>query len=237
MQIDCDLPEKREVVNIVCDTGVELDAVLGRLLRLWRWVERHFNGLRMDSANVRTVSALCGGDEKFWKAVEAQGWISFEENAVCIPGYAKRFSKSAKRRALDAKRKSANTPHASGTNAESKRKVAGAKEDLEKRREEKSKSIEEIPPLPPTAEPLRKSLGDWIEYKREKNQSYKPSGLKAMVSQAIERAERFGVAAVDAAIQKAMANGWQGWDQENSFGVANGKQSTRVGAGQRYLGE
>ncbi len=132
MQIDCDLPEKLEVINIAHESGVDIDTVIGRIVRFWRWVERHFNGPTLESANVRTVSALCGGDENFWRAVEKEKWILFGDNSVSIPGYKKRFSKSAKRRALDAKRKSAKRRQQD----DRKRTTCGAKEEQEKNRKE-----------------------------------------------------------------------------------------------------
>ncbi len=237
MQIDCDLPEKREVINIMCATGSELDATIGRLIRFWRWVERHFSGPTMLSANVRTVSALCGGDENFWKAVEHEGWISFDESGVTIPGYIKRFSKSAKRRSLDARRKSANRPQGVRKPSARDRTLCGAKRDLEKKRIEESPLGDSIPALPPllsASEPFMKALERWLAYKREKRQAYKPEGLSSMVGMAVKRAEAHGVGAVVDAMEKAMANGWQGWDQANSFGGSSGGNQQRQS--KRFVG-
>ena len=120
LQIDLDLPEKPEVQAIArasakCPSMSEvsenvrsecaLSATLGRLLLFWRWVERHASSDLVRRADVHTLVSLCGGDEQFWHSVEAVGWVSFTEEGVVIPGWKKRFSKSAKNRAKDAKRK------------------------------------------------------------------------------------------------------------------------------------
>ena len=91
-------------------------------------------------------------------------------------------------------------------------------------------------PIALDAQDFRKTLGQWLEYKSSKRQEYKPQGFAAMVSRAAKLAGTFGLQAVIDAMERAMANGWQGWDQQNSFqGTANGK-SNHVGPGQRYAG-
>lgn len=70
-------------------------------------------------------------------------------------------------------------------------------------------------------DPFRATLGLWLAYKGKK---YKAAGLTAMVSRASNLAAAHGVQAVIAAMDRAMANGWAGWDQESSFGGKNGHQ-------------
>ncbi len=60
-------------------------------------------------------------------------------------------------------------------------------------------------------------LGAWLEYKRERGERYKPTGMKRLVSACSERAKQFGVPAVCDAMNRAMANGSQGWNFSNSF--------------------
>ena len=64
---------------------------------------------------------------------------------------------------------------------------------------------------------FRQRLGEWLAYKKERRQSYKPQGFASMLSVAEPRVVGFGMPAVLAAMQKAIANHWQGWDQESSF--------------------
>lgn len=96
---------------------------------------------------------------------------------------------------------------------------------------------EELTPILDVPE-FRKALGLWLKYKKQRRESYKPAGLSGVIDAAEARAKSNGVQAVIEAMQTARANGWQGWDQKSLFGISNGtsKQTTRVGAGQRYRG-
>ncbi len=82
-------------------------------------------------------------------------------------------------------------------------------------------------PLPPglDCEAFKAVLADWNAYKRERRETYKPQGMAQMLGAAAERAKAHGVDAVVAAMKRAMANGWQGWDQTNAFqqGKPDGK--------------
>ena len=98
---DVCLPQKPEVLELVDRTGLAPDQVVGRLLMLWGWAALNSSDgtARM---SIRLLGRLCGGDEDFWREVEAVGWlvIDAENGTVAIPGWDRRFSKAAKSRAL-----------------------------------------------------------------------------------------------------------------------------------------
>jgi hypothetical protein len=102
---DVCLPQKPEVLELVDRTGLAPDQVVGRLLMLWGWAALNSSDgtARM---SVRLLGRICGGDEDFWREVEAVGWlvIDADNGTVAIPGWDRRFSKSAKSRALHAVR-------------------------------------------------------------------------------------------------------------------------------------
>lgn len=114
---------------------------------------------------------------------------------------------------------------------------------VEKSREEESR-VEEYPPLSPLdggngAEPqtvsaettekilarllpdyhisdyLRRSLSDWIEYKKERRDSYKERGLKSLLTMFETNASKYGDEAVAEVVQESIANRYQGitWDK------------------------
>jgi hypothetical protein len=99
---DVCLPQKPEVLELVDRTGLAPDQVVGRLLMLWGWAALNCSDgtARM---SVRLLGRICGGDEEFWREVEAVGWlvIDADNGTVAIPGWDRRFSKSAKSRALE----------------------------------------------------------------------------------------------------------------------------------------
>ena len=90
---------------------------------------------------------------------------------------------------------------------------------------EKTKTKENTPPcIPPSRgepgkqedglsclrEPLRGKLQVWLDYKRERRESYKPTGLSALVSKVSVSAEKYGNQAVMDLIDQAMSCGYKG---------------------------
>lgn len=57
---------------------------------------------------------------------------------------------------------------------------------------------------------LLSAVLDWLAYKREKRQSYKPTGLRSLFSQIQRAAQEHGDAAVADLIRNCMASGYQG---------------------------
>lgn len=98
---DVCLPQKPEVLDLVDRTGLEVDQVVGRLLMLWGWAALNSSD-GSARISVRLLARACGGDEAFWREVEAVGWlvIDAENGTVGIPGWDARFAKAAKSRAL-----------------------------------------------------------------------------------------------------------------------------------------
>lgn len=76
------------------------------------------------------------------------------------------------------------------------------------------------PPSPPhfsanvDSERLRRTLSNWLAYKPK---PYKPLGLKALVSRIENRVLAHGEQAVVDAIERAMAQGYKGWDFDEWF--------------------
>lgn len=65
------------------------------------------------------------------------------------------------------------------------------------------------------AEPLKTAVTDWLAYKREREENYKPTGLKSLLSEIENKAAAYGADAVAECIQTSMANNWRGiiWDK------------------------
>ena len=71
------------------------------------------------------------------------------------------------------------------------------------------------------------ALTDWMRYKAERGQKYKPTGLMALVEETGRYAGECGEAAVAAVIRKSMANGWAGIAWETIERPAPEKQADR----------
>lgn len=60
------------------------------------------------------------------------------------------------------------------------------------------------------SEPVKEALTDWLQYKREKGQSYKPTGLKQLFDGIETEIKNRGEPAVIEGIRNSMQNNWQG---------------------------
>jgi hypothetical protein len=147
IQIDCSIGSKPEVEELIDLTGDDRWLIVGRMVGFWTWA-----GLNADGGTARMtmprLGRMFGGSTEFWQAVESVGWISFGQDGqtVEIPGWERRFSKSAKTRANHADRASAARSAAQERTdpcAEAHAPVReSALEEIRTRREE-------VPPPPP----------------------------------------------------------------------------------------
>jgi hypothetical protein len=97
--VDIALPEKPEFQEIMDLTGRDEAWTEFLLVRLWGWASMHC----ADGTARMTIPRLVrlrGGDEAFWRAVAAVGWLEINEEAgtMAVPGWDRRFSQSAKAR-------------------------------------------------------------------------------------------------------------------------------------------
>lgn len=91
----------------------------------------------------------------------------------------------------------------------------------------------ESPELPEAIagdEMLREAVEDWLSYKAERRERFKPLGLKAFYGQVANATARHGPAEVVRAIQTAMANNWQGW----THGLGQESRAGPRGGGRRH---
>ena len=65
---------------------------------------------------------------------------------------------------------------------------------------------------------LADAVIDWLSYKKERREGYKPTGLKSLLSQIEKQADAHGAHAVADTIRLSMSNGWRGiiWDRIQS---------------------
>ena len=71
-------------------------------------------------------------------------------------------------------------------------------------------------PLPLDCSPeLIEAVRNWLAYKKEKNQSYKPRGFQSLMTTIQKNSRRYGDDVVIEVIEMSMANGYQGilWDR------------------------
>jgi hypothetical protein len=59
---------------------------------------------------------------------------------------------------------------------------------------------------------VQQVITDWMEYKRERNEGYKPTGLKQFVSLVARRVAETRAEVVVEQFRRSMSSGWAGWD-------------------------
>lgn len=84
-----------------------------------------------------------------------------------------------------------------------------------KKKENTNTSNIPLTPLDGCSQSLRDAVRDWLTYKHERSEDYKPTGLQSLLTQIQNKAAAFGDAAVCGAIRLSMSNNWRGivWDR------------------------
>ena len=121
-------PDKPEVVAIAAATGLDQDAVVGKLLRLWIWADQQsVDGDAMSVTNAFLDRLVFHSG--FARALSNVGWLDGREGRLSIPNFDRHNGQTAKKRAQTSKRMQTKRKRDAGS-------VTNA--SPEKRREEKS---------------------------------------------------------------------------------------------------
>lgn len=74
---------------------------------------------------------------------------------------------------------------------------------------------------------LSETVKDWLSYKKEKRQNYKPTGLKTLLTQIKQHADKYGDKAVIDLIRESMSSNYQGiiFDRLSKARAAPAKQN------------
>lgn len=238
IKIEVATPDKPEVVQMSNILGIDQDAVVGKLIRLWIWGDQQTvdgNALSVTEMFIDRCT-YCPG---FASALRTVGWLDGRDSRLSIPNFARHNGKPAKQRANTQKRVKG---HRETCNDDSVTNVLP-----EKRREESKKkttSSKKFEPLkvelPETLanDKFRVAWSEWVAFRSEKK---KP----LLASTAGKQIKKFSTAGCDVAIamiDRSIENGWTGLfelkDGANgkSQGSANGSEST-VEREQRKLQE
>lgn len=133
-------PDKPEVVRMAALLGIDQDAVVGKLLRLWIWADQQTvdgNGISVTDSFIDRCTFLPG----FANALRQVGWLEGRDSRLSIPNFDRHNGQSSKQRALTARRVADCKSRKSNSNATS------VTEALPKAlpREEKRRIIKPLP--------------------------------------------------------------------------------------------
>ena len=165
------------------------------------------------------------------RTFESFGMIEVVDNFLCLPSWEKyqsaeklahMRSKNAERQARFRERKRAELAEKTVTPAlpVTPSNTIDIEEDKEIEREEEKKDKkkaasgkpEQLPTidfgsLSPT---MISEIEKWLQYKKERKETYKPTGLKALIAEIQNNVSRYGEQAVIDLIHKCMAANWRG---------------------------
>ena len=169
--------------------------------------------IRKDADRAKAYDAICDyaldGKEPDLSALPDAAAIAFELIRPVLD--------TGSRKAENGKRKAEKKQSANEGNVETKNKQTASKEEAnrkqtgsEKEKEkEKEKELENecYKPLTPF---LQESVKQWVAYKAERREEYKPVGLQKLVTQIANSAGKYGEKAVADVIDRSMAANYQG---------------------------
>lgn len=133
--------DKPEVWAMAQSLGIDADAVVGKLLRVWAWFDQQTqegnavgNGASVTSSVTKALLDRRVGVSGFCDSMILSGWMADDGQSLTLPNFDRHNGKTAKTRAMTAKRVAT---HKAKSNARTvTTSVSGALPKEEKRREE-----------------------------------------------------------------------------------------------------
>lgn len=103
IKIECVTPSKPEIFAIAEELGIDPDAVLGKVIRVWIWADQQTitgNAPSVTQAVIDRVAGLIG----LGQALAKVGWLVVEKDGVSFPNFDRHNGNTAKTRALTQRR-------------------------------------------------------------------------------------------------------------------------------------
>jgi predicted phage replisome organizer len=107
-----------------------------------------------------------------------------------------------------------------------------------KNKKKKSDPVSEFEPLLSEylwTEEMKDTIRDWIRYKTERNEYYKPTSRKTLLKQVDKAITHHGETTVEEAILNAMANNYQGMGLDRIPTNGSGRKNTQAPTQNEYL--
>ena len=158
LKIEVALPDKPEVWQMAGILGIDPDAVVGKLIKVWRWFDAHTENGNAHGVTYALVDSKAGVTG-FAEAMALCGWLEQNGSVLSLSKFDRHNGKTAKNRSLTASRVANSRKSNANSNAECNAAIVTtplARE--EKRREEKKEDITETVPVP---KPI--TFPKWIE--------------------------------------------------------------------------
>jgi len=103
IKFDTATPDKPEVWQMAAALGVDADAVVGKLLRVWAWFDTHSENGNAPSVSKVTLDRHVG-NAGFCDSMLSVGWMADDGETISLPNFDRHNGETAKKRALTASR-------------------------------------------------------------------------------------------------------------------------------------
>jgi len=222
MKVECALPDKPEVWQIAEALNMDPDAVVGKLIRVWRWFDQQTHDGNAPSVTKKLLDREVGVTG-FTEAMQNAGWLVCTNTHISVPGFDIHTSKSAKNRALTNNR------------VKRKRNAPNVTKALPEKRREENIYIGDIP--------------DWIDpdvwlafeqHRKEIRAKVTPTATAHLIAK-LDKHRALG-ADPNEALRQSIENQWRGVFPERLLEKAdarsrNGKGAVRENSDERRARE
>jgi hypothetical protein len=142
--------DKPEVCQVAELADIDMDAVVGKLLRVWGWFDQHTEEGNAPSVSKKLLDRMVGVTG-FCEHMKTVKWMFESEGVISLPRFDRHNGKTAKNRLLTAKRVA---NHKAGNAKGNATAVSGAlpREDVDVDVEKKHQDQDQKPPQPPAGE-------------------------------------------------------------------------------------
>ena len=225
IKVEVCLSEKPEVLRLSRSLGIDSDAVVGKLLRLWAWFGRNSVDGVVDGVVDADVDRVCCA-KGFAASLVSVGWLCIDSGLerVSIPRFERHNGESAKKRALKSERQSkwrssvdARVSTQESTEA-STQASTGASTREEKRRIDKK--AHDSASAPSDVSP--KVFSDWCALRKVKRAAVTDTAIRGVRREA----EKAGIP-LEEAMSVSCERGWAGF-KADWFSASNRSDAVSV---------
>jgi len=103
IKVESVTPDKPEVHQIASMLGLDPDAVVGKLIRLWIWADQQTITGNADRVTLSLLDRIANA-RGFGEAMQFAGWLTIIDTGLVFPNFDRHNGKTAKIRALTKKR-------------------------------------------------------------------------------------------------------------------------------------
>ena len=224
-------PDKPEVHQMAEALGLDPDAVMGKLIRVWVWADTHTvdgNARSVTRSLLDRISGVTG----FADALESAGWLESMSEGVHFTNFDRHNGDTAKTRALTGKRV-AKTRSRNDSVTDVKRDcnaVTVTKTLPEKRREEKSndiyQAIDIVIPLKMQTQEVMQYFRTWMSHLDLNYPDKVPPSNSPQLQMFWQEASRMGPEKFCSAVEYSVGRNWANLHQKD--GRQNDKQAGYV---------